>query len=42
LAKDAEAPGAHYHWLAGADITGALAVHTRLRRLVRQQAAALG
>ncbi|UCH87356.1 MAG: hypothetical protein JSU97_02915 [Dehalococcoidia bacterium] len=42
LAKDAEAPGAHYHWLAGVDIAEALAVHARLRRLVRQQAAALG
>jgi energy-converting hydrogenase A subunit R len=42
LAKDVEAPGAHYHWLAGVDIAEALPVHARLRRLVRQQAAALG
>jgi energy-converting hydrogenase A subunit R len=42
LVKAAEAPGAHYHWLVGVDIAEALAVHTRLRRLVRQQAAALG
>ncbi len=42
LAKDAEAPGAHYHWLAGVDIAEALAVHARFRRLVREEAAALG
>jgi energy-converting hydrogenase A subunit R len=42
LNKDVEAPGAHYHWLAGVDIAEALPVHARLRRLVRQQAAALG
>jgi energy-converting hydrogenase A subunit R len=42
LTKDVEAPGAHYHWLAGVDIAEALPVHARFRRLVRQQAAALG
>jgi len=42
LTKDVEAPGAHYHWLAGVDIAEALPVHARLRRLVRQQAATLG
>jgi energy-converting hydrogenase A subunit R len=42
LAKDAEAPGAHYHWLAGADIAEALGVHARFRRLVREAAAELG
>ncbi|MGQ9572163.1 MAG: HAD family hydrolase [Dehalococcoidia bacterium] len=41
-AKDSEAPGPHYHWLAGVDITDALTVHARFRRLVRQQAASLG
>lgn len=41
-AKDAEAPGPHYHWLDGADITHALAAHGRSRRLVRQEAAGLG
>jgi len=42
LAKDAEAPGAHYHWLAGVDIAEALGVHARFRRLVREAAAELG
>ncbi len=42
LAKDAEASGAHYHWLAGVDIAEALTVHARFRRLVRQAAAGLG
>jgi energy-converting hydrogenase A subunit R len=42
LAKGTEEPGAHYHWLAGADIAEALAVHARFRRLVREEAAALG
>jgi len=42
LTKDVEAPGVHYHWLAGVDIAEALPVHARLRRLVRQQAATLG
>jgi len=41
-AKYAEAPGPHYHWLAGGDVTDALAVHTRFRHQVRQEAAALG
>ena len=41
-AKDAEAPGPHYHWLAGVDIAEALEVHARFRRQVRQEAAGLG
>jgi energy-converting hydrogenase A subunit R len=42
LAKGADEPGPHYHWLAGVDIAEALAVHARLRRLVREAAAELG
>jgi hypothetical protein len=42
LAGSGEAAGAHYHWLAGVAIDEALAVHAGFRRLVRQQAAALG
>jgi len=41
-AKGADAPGPHYHWLAGVDIAEALAVHARFRRLVREAAAELG
>jgi energy-converting hydrogenase A subunit R len=41
-AKGAEAAGPHYHWLASVDITEALAVHARFRRLVREAAAELG
>jgi energy-converting hydrogenase A subunit R len=41
-AKGAEAAGPHYHWLAGVDITEALAAHARFRRLVREAAAELG
>jgi energy-converting hydrogenase A subunit R len=41
-AKAPDADGPHYHWLAGADIAGAVDVHARFRRLVRQAAAALG
>jgi hypothetical protein len=40
--KGAEESGPHYHWLAGVDIAEALAVHARFRRLVREEAAALG
>jgi energy-converting hydrogenase A subunit R len=42
LTKAVEAPGAHYHWLAGVDIGEALTVHARFRRLVREAAAELG
>jgi energy-converting hydrogenase A subunit R len=42
LAKAVQASGPHCHWLAGVDIAEALTVHARFRRLVRQQAAALG
>ena len=41
-AKPPDADGPHYHWLAGTDITEAIEVHARFRRLVRQAAAALG
>jgi len=40
--KSGDAPGPHYHWLAGVDIAEALAVHARFRRLVREAAAELG
>jgi energy-converting hydrogenase A subunit R len=40
--KPPDADGPHYHWLAGTDITEAVDVHARFRRLVRQAAAALG
>jgi energy-converting hydrogenase A subunit R len=41
-AKGPEEAGPHYHWLAGVEIAEALAVHARFRRLVREEAAALG
>jgi energy-converting hydrogenase A subunit R len=40
--KPPDADGPHYHWLADEDITAAVEVHARFRRLVRQAAAALG
>ena len=40
--KAPEADGPHYHWLAGAEIAQPVEVHARLRRMVRQAAAALG
>ncbi len=41
-AEGATATGPQYHWLAGADIAEALAVHARFRRRVRESAAELG